>query len=123
MPADPKEIRAAREEGVQFDFLTNVSSIDLESKTLHLVRMELGEPDESGRASFHEIPDSGFEEKVDLLIYAIGQKVDLSPFGELDPSIYLVGDAHLGPKTVAEAIADGKRVAMEIIKSFQEELV
>lgn len=121
MPADPKEIQAAREEGVQFDFLTNVSSIDLESKTLHLVRMELGEPDESGRASFHEIPDSGFEEKVDLLIYAIGQKVDLSPFGELDPSIYLVGDAHLGPKTVAEAIADGKRVAMEIIKSFQEE--
>lgn len=128
MPANDSEIEEAIHEGVRFAFLTNVKEADVQEDGFHgiqAVKMELGEPDESGRASFHEIPGSEFPIEADLLVLAIGQKADFSPFGldraeqrEIAPNLFVAGDAFTGPKNVAAAIADGRSAAKEILESL-----
>lgn len=129
MPASALEIEEAEQEGVKFAFLTNIEELKTDENGkvtgAHLIKMELGEKDASGRASCHSIPGSDFEEEADLIVPAIGQKVDLSAIdpklakGEGHetnfPKVYLVGDCHLGPKTVAAAIGDGRDAAKEVI--------
>lgn len=133
MPANKGEIRDARKEGVTFNFLENIKEIlrDENGQVVgaKVVRMELGEEDESGRRSTHEIIGSDYEEKADLIVMAIGQKVDFTvldaalTYGEGHASsqdnVYIIGDAKTGPKTIGSAVLEGKAMAKEIAESFQ----
>ena len=131
MPASKREIAEAKKEGIQFAFLENIQSLKLDEKGkvigAHCVRMELGEPDESGRRSPHVIEGSEYEIPCELVVCAIGQKVDFRIIQELTfgnthlssiENVYITGDSYLGPKTVAAAIHDGQLAAKEIMESF-----
>ena len=76
LPARVEEGHHAKEEGVQFAMLTNPVSIEADEKgwvrALKCVRMELGEPDESGRRSPVEVAGSEFEIECDTVIMALG---------------------------------------------------
>ncbi len=82
MPADSWEIDGAEEEGVQFEFLVLPKKIIVDEQRqvtgVECVRMELGEPDDSGRRRPQPIPGSEFVVECDTLIPAIGQDPDLS---------------------------------------------
>ncbi len=87
MPADPVEIREAEEEGVIYKFLTNPIEFTGENGVLDgviLQKMELGEPDESGRR--RPVAIEGATEKIplDSVIMAIGQYPNLEGFEELE---------------------------------------
>ena len=122
MPANASEIDEAEKEGVKFAFLTNVKAMhsdeDGNLSSLDIVKMGLGEKDESGRASFFEIPGSESSLSCDLLVAAIGQKVEVPSFAIDQTSLYAAGDYHLGPKNVASAIADGRERAKEILEEI-----
>ena len=76
LPARAEEVHHAKEEGIQFAMLTNpVEVIGDEKgwvKAVKCIRMELGEPDESGRRSPVEIPGSEFEIETDTVIMSLG---------------------------------------------------
>ncbi len=87
MPAEDIEIEEAMEEGVQFKFLTNPAQIigkDGKVTAVKLQVMELGEPDESGRRSPVPVKDKFETLDVDNVICAIGQKVNVSGFEQLE---------------------------------------
>lgn len=80
MPADPHEITGAEEENVQFHFLIAPQKIMAENDRvvgLQCLKMELGEPDDSGRRRPVPIKGSEFVLECDTLVSAIGQKVNL----------------------------------------------
>ena len=136
MPAEDIEIDEAIEEGVTFKFLTNPAEIIGENGKVSAVKlqvMELGEPDASGRRS--PVPVEGkFETlQVDSVICAIGQKVNVSGFEELElnsrgiisadehtfatsvPGVFAVGDAtNRGASIAIEAIGEANKAAMVI---------
>ena len=129
MPASEVEIQEASKEGVEIAFLTNVTDLIKDEKDavtgVKLVKMELGEMDSSGRASCHEIPGSEFALSCDLLVSAIGQKVDFTPLSadlkiagghrsNLE-NVYFSGDCYFGAKNIASCIRDGRECAGEII--------
>jgi len=134
MPADPQEVEQALEEGIEIMYLVTPTSINRENKRLNVtcVRMELGEPDESGRRRPEPVKDSEFSEEFDTLIAAIGQAPQTpSDFGvrigrgstiQVDPGtlttnrtgVFAGGDAVTGPATVTEALAAGKLAAFRI---------
>ena len=76
MPAREEEFHHAVEEGIICDFLTNPIEILGDEKgnvaAMRCIRMELGEPDASGRRSPVPIAGSEFEMKVDTVIFALG---------------------------------------------------
>ena len=76
LPARVEEVHHAKEEGVQFDLLTNPTEILVDDndwvRGIRCIRMELGEPDESGRRRPVEIPGSEFEIEVDTVIMSLG---------------------------------------------------
>ena len=76
LPARKEEVHHAKEEGIQFAMLTNpVEVIGDENgwvKAVKCIRMELGEPDESGRRSPIEVPGSEFEIETDTVIMSLG---------------------------------------------------
>lgn len=144
MPAIAEEIDEALEEGIVIDFLTQpialeaVSQADGEGGGRGLLcrRMELGEPDESGRRRPVEVPDSDFDVPCSRVILALGQSPDLSVFpegtevregsellGVLERPVYAVGDFATNDGTVAGAIGSGRRVAMHIHQTFTGEVV
>jgi formate dehydrogenase beta subunit len=138
MPADPHEIREAKEEGVIFDFLVAPVRIISEEnivKGLECIKMELGEPDESGRR--RPVPKKGSEFIIDCdaIIPAVGQvcRVDMAFSNENSPitswktlvaddttfqtdvnHIFGGGDCVTGPKTLIAALAAGKHAARYI---------
>jgi len=137
MPAFADEIEAALEEGVHLLTLTAPKRILQSSGKLKVecVRMELGEPDESGRRRPVEIPASEHIIEVHSLILGIGQKPDLDflkeggklklnrqgtlqvdeKTGETSwKGVFAGGDVVRGPANIVEAIADGRRVAKAI---------
>ncbi len=134
MPAIPEEIEAAEEEGVDFQFLASPVEV-LTSKGkiegAKFIKMELGEPDESGRRRPVPIPGSEFELELDNLILAIGEEPDLSflpasvqlkaeglindpVLVESGLEIFAGGDAATGAGTVVDAIASGRQAAEAI---------
>ncbi|MCF6269988.1 MAG: putative selenate reductase subunit YgfK [Melioribacteraceae bacterium] len=130
MPADSEEITALLAEGIELLELTAPQNIEKENGRLkfHLTRMELGEPDESGRRRPVEIPNSEFTISFDSIIPAIGQEVKLE-FLESEKlnlnkdtleteleNIFAGGDAVRGADSLINAIGDGKKIALEIIK-------
>jgi len=143
MPANVVEIEAAEHEGVEFLFLSAPVSVkgDGEGKVTHLeyLRMELGEPDASGRR--RPVPVKGSETllETDMIITAIGQAPDfsftertqsrlaqlkLTRWSTVDvdpktlqsniPYVFAAGDAATGPSLVVEAIGGGRRAARSI---------
>lgn len=139
MPAEEIEIIEAEEEGVQFKFLVSPIEIiekDGKAAQIRLQKMELGEPDQSGRRK--PVAIEGEEEllDVDLVISAIGQGVDMSGLEALEgtkrgtiltdestfltstPGVFAGGDAiNDGAGIAIEAIGDAKR-ASEVIDRY-----
>ena len=130
MPADIDEIIAAKKEGVKIlELAAPVKIIEKEGKVRALLctKIKLGEPDESGRRKPVPIPGSEFDIKADSIIMAIGQDLDLDFVDEKllrkkqdsyetkIPNVYIGGDALRGGSTVINAVADGRKIAEEII--------
>lgn len=141
MPAEPWQVQEAEEEGIHFHFLaTPLRALGQDGVLtgLECIRMELGEPDESGRRRPVPVAGSEFTLECDTLLVAIGQTVD-TPFEDLSltrggtyvadpvtlqtdaPGVFAGGDAVSGPATVIEAIAAGKRAAESILRYLRGE--
>ena len=138
MPADPVEIHDAEEEKVKFHYLCNPTRIIAkEGKVVGVecIRMELGEPDKSGRRRPVPVAGSEFIIETDILIPAIGQKVDLSflagqegirltkwntvdadeaTFTTSLEGVFASGDCVTGPDVLVKATGTGKRAAEKI---------
>ena len=136
MPAEKIEIDEAEEEGIKFKFLTNPAEYVGENgkvKQIKLQVMELGEPDSSGRRS--PVPVEGKFEylDVDTVITAIGQKVNVNGFEELElnsrgiisadektfrtsvEGVFAVGDAtNKGASIAIEAIGEAEKASKVI---------
>ncbi|MGD9234690.1 MAG: FAD-dependent oxidoreductase, partial [Desulfobacterales bacterium] len=145
MPASEEEIEECRDEGIEIMPLTNPIRVISENgkvRAIECIKMELGEPDESGRRRPIPIEGSEFSIEIDTLIPAIGQESDwacltdecactLSDWGTLrvdpmtfqsdDPDIFSGGDAVTGAATVVEAIGAGKEAAISIHRFIQGE--
>ncbi len=135
MPANPIEIHESKLEGIEYLFLTNPVRVnkdaDNQMTSMTIIRMELGEPDKSGRRRPIPIKGSEFELELDYVLAAIGQKtvVDfiddintnategqlvVNRWGDIDanrhtlqtgiPSVFAAGDGVTGPATLIEAI-------------------
>ncbi|PLX15694.1 MAG: hypothetical protein C0599_16430, partial [Salinivirgaceae bacterium] len=82
MPANPIEIHESKLEGVVYDLLTNPVKVnqteDGKVKSMTLIKMELGEPDESGRRRPQPIEGSEYDEEFDYILAAIGQKTEIN---------------------------------------------
>ncbi|WP_027438214.1 NADPH-dependent glutamate synthase [Lachnospira multipara] len=76
LPARAEEVHHAKEEGIIFDLLQNPTEILTDDKGnvtgIKVIKMELGEPDESGRRRPVEIPGSEYEMDVDAVIMSLG---------------------------------------------------
>jgi len=134
MPANPEEVEQAIEEGVEMLFLVTPTRIKRKNGQLSVtcVKMELGEPDSSGRRWPLPIKDSEFNKEFDTLIAAIGQapqtpadfrvRIGRGSTIQVDPvtlttnraGVFAGGDAVTGPATVVEALAAGRLAASRI---------
>jgi len=138
MPARAEEVHHAEEEGLQFEFLVApVEVLGNEKKWvtgLKCVRMQLGEPDASGRARPIVVPGSEFVVPCDIVIVAIGTRANplltatcpelkLNKWGNIIadekgmtslPGVFAGGDIVRGAATVILAMGDGKRAAHAI---------
>ena len=138
IPARAEEIHHAVEEGIDFRYLTNPVAVkgteDGHVCGIECVKMQLGEPDASGRRRPVEIKDSNFVLDVDCVIMAIGTKLNtliLDTTENLEanakggigtneeaatnrPGIFAGGDAVTGAATVIKAMGAGKVAAAGI---------
>ncbi len=139
LPARVEEVHHAKEEGIIFDLLTNPTEILGDEKGwvkgIRCVRMELGEPDESGRRSPQPVEGSEFDIDVDTVIMSLGTSpnplISMTTKG-LDTNkrkcivaeentgktsrdgVYAGGDAVTGAATVILAMGAGKEAAKAI---------
>lgn len=142
MPAALEEVEAALHEGVNIIFLAAPSEIR-EKKggrlELECIKMELGEPDASGRRRPVPVPGSEFVMEFDNIISSIGQATDIPAgfkihLGKGDviqvnsktlatskQGVFAGGDVVTGPKYVIEAIAAGKEAAISIDRYLKGE--
>lgn len=142
MPANPIEIHESKLEGVEYMFLTNPVKVNKDKdgklKSVTCIRMELGEPDASGRRRPVPVEGSEFDIELDYILAAIGQKTDVNflddinqhlqggqlqvnKWGDLDadrntlqtgiPNVFAAGDGVSGPATIIEAVAQAKVAA------------
>ena len=141
LPARLEEVEHAKEEGINFKLLTNPIKIlgDENGWATGIVceRMELSEPDESGRARPVKVPDSEFEIKADCVIMSIGTSpnplikdttkgLEVNKHGGIVVAeetgltslqgVYAGGDAVTGAATVISAMGAGKTAAAAIDK-------
>ena len=139
MPVYESEIEQALEEGVIIRFLAAPTELRVSNGKvtgIRCIKMELGEPDASGRRRPIPIKGSEFDLDADLVIPAIGQvpdvdrlshikglefderlrtiKVDPNSFATNIKRVFAGGDAVLGPATVIEAISNGKKAAFHM---------
>ena len=109
MPAHAAEVEAAQAEGVKIDFLCAPVSVSGNGKkSISCVRMELGDPDESGRPRPMPIKGSNFEIAFDTLITAVGQDLLHEGFEELLVSSW-IGTDELGQTSQKGIFAGGMR--------------
>ncbi|SER59770.1 NADPH-dependent glutamate synthase [Lachnobacterium bovis] len=145
LPARAEEVHHAKEEGIVFDLLQNPTEILVDEngwvKGIKIIKMELGEPDESGRRRPVEIPGSEYEIECDTVIMSLGTSpnplISSTTYG-LDVNrrkciiaseetgqtskegVFAGGDAVTGAATVILAMGAGKKAAKgidEFIKS------
>lgn len=143
MPARKEEINHAEEEGVEFMLLSNPVEIlgDEQGnvRAIKCVKMQLGEPDASGRRSPVPVEGSEFVVECDEVIVALGTSpnpIIKRSFPSLEttkkgtivadengltnvPRLYVGGDAMTGAATVILAMGAGKRSAKAILESFK----
>ena len=143
LPARVEEVHHAKEEGIQFAMLTNpVEVIGDENgwvKAVKCIRMELGEPDESGRRSPVEVPGSEFEIETDTVIMSLGTSpnpliakttagLETTRRGCLvadengattRKGVFAGGDAVTGAATVILAMGAGRKAAAAIHEYVQ----
>ena len=143
MPANPWEVKEAESEGVKISLLVSPRKIlgkDGRVSAIECIRMELGEPDETGRRRPIPIEGSEFTMELDTVILAIGETPDLSFLPkEIEvseentilvdpvtmetnlPGVFAGGDVVSGPATVIEAIVAGKRAVLSIDRYLKGE--
>ena len=138
LPARKEEVHHAKEEGIRFQMLTNPVEILGDEKgwvrAIRCIRMELGEPDESGRRSPVPVPGSEFEIPTETVIMALGTSpnplivrttagLEATRRGGLvadengqttRPGIFAGGDAVTGAATVILAMGAGRKAAAAI---------
>ncbi|MEE8205072.1 MAG: FAD-dependent oxidoreductase, partial [Dehalococcoidales bacterium] len=134
MPADPAEVTQALEEGVEIQFCVAPTGIKRQDGQLQAtcIRMEMGEPDTSGRRRPLPVKGSEFNMEFDTLIVAIGQasqvpeefhlrigrgstiRVDPVTLTTSQAGVFAGGDAITGPATVTQALAAGRQAAFRI---------
>jgi len=143
MPAWEEEIQAAEDEGVQITYLAapqEVLTRDGQVVGLRCIRMELTEPDSSGRKRPVPIPGSEYEIEIDQLIPAIGQRPDLSALEDITgltytrwgttevdavtfaterDGVFAGGDLQTGPWVAIGAIGAGKEAAESILRYIE----
>ena len=144
LPARAEEVHHAEEEGIIFDLLTNPVEILTDENDnvsgIRVIRMELGEPDASGRRRPVEIPGSEFEIDCDTVIMALGTSpnpliaattkgletnkkgciVSEDDLGKTSKAgVYAGGDAVTGAATVILAMGAGKQAAKGIMAYFE----
>ncbi len=139
-----EERRHAHEEGVRFHYLTVpirfVAGEDGRVQAVRFQRVELGEPDESGRRRPVPIIGSEFELEADTDVIAIGYKVEKLLFQTTSgleatdwgtiaadetgltsrPGVFAAGDSVRGADLVVTALADAKRAAAAIDRYLRE---
>lgn len=143
MRARLEEIEHAEEEGVHFHFLAVPVALygdaDGNLTEMECIRMELGEPDSSGRPSPVPVPGSNFRVPADTVVMAIGQapnptlqkavpqlhtkrgKIVVNDDGATNlPGVYAGGDVVRGGSTVILAMRDGRAAAAAIDKALSE---
>lgn len=139
MPAIPSEVTMAKEKGVMFWIKAMPKKIlgdkNNNLKAIECIETKLGESDETGRKTPIPIPGTEFQLNVDIVIEAIGQKVEnvfikhkdlkVNPNGTINvnkkretsiPGIFAAGDVTSGGSTVIQAIAEGVEAAIGIDK-------
>jgi NADPH-dependent glutamate synthase beta subunit-like oxidoreductase len=136
MPAIGDEVEKAKEEGIEFEFLTLPTEVSKANAkiTLKCVRMRLGSSDASGRPQPIPIKGSDFTAAFDAIIKAVGEERDISllPAGFrqkslkaslkaqlLGKNLFAGGDFVTGPSTVVQAVASGREAANLIERSFK----
>ena len=143
MPGSAREVTNAEEEGVEFIWLSNPKEFKGTNKVQSLIvdKMELGEPDDSGRRKPIVKENSEFEIKADLVIKALGfdpeelpklfdedrlqitkwrtVKVDFDTMETNIPGVFAAGDIVRGASLVVWAIKDGRDAAFSINNYLQ----
>ena len=144
MPARLEEIHHAKEEEIIFELLTNPMAIHGDENgrvtDIECVKMELGEPDASGRRRPVEIKGSNYKIPVDCVVMAIGNSpnpllkqttegletnrhgclvVNDETLETTRPGVFAGGDAVTGAATVIMAMGEGKRAAKSIDEYIQ----
>lgn len=146
LPARAEEVHHAEQEGVQFEFLTAPVEVLGDEKGwvsgLRCIRMELGEPDASGRRRPVPMPGTEFVLDCDVVVVAIGTRANplltstapelrLNKWGYIEadedgrtsmPGVFAGGDIVRGAATVILAMGDGKRAAASIERYLSGEL-
>ncbi len=144
MPAWEEEIQAAEDEGVKMTYLSAPQEIltrDGKVVGLRCIRMELSEPDSSGRKRPIPVPGSEYEIEIDQLIPAIGQRPDLSALEDITglsftrwgttevnaityaterEGVFAGGDLQTGPWVAIGAIGAGKEAAESILRYIEK---
>ena len=140
MPALKEEVKIAKEENIEFQFLTNPIRVIGDEKGnisyVEFIRMKLGEPDSSGRRRPIPMEGSEFKVKLNYLLLAIGQKTDftlleaahdelkINRWGKIEtdnitlqtniPNVFAGGDIIEGEGIAIRAIAQGREAAISI---------
>lgn len=134
MPASSLEIEAAEKEGIEFIFLaTPVKILTANNRVskLECIRTKLGPIDESGRPQPIPIEGSNFTVDIETIITAIGQipdanflkkigmisskgTLECNESGMVSKGIFAAGDVVTGPQSVVEAMASGRKAALNI---------
>ncbi len=151
MPANPIEIHESKLESVEYLFLTAPIKINKDEhgklKTMTCIKMELAEPDASGRRRPIPIEGSEFDLELDFILAAIGQKTTInfiedvntiandgtlkaSKWGDIDAdkqtlqtgikSMFACGDGVTGPATLIEAISQAKIASLSCHQYLSE---
>jgi len=146
MPGSRKEYANALEEGTRFEFLVNPVALDGNERGevtgVRCVRMELGEPDASGRRKPRPVAGSEFTLPADLVLVAYGfdpvpfppesdlSEIALNDWGAIQvdeaqrtnlPGVFAGGDVVRGPSLVVHAVRDGRNAAESIHRMVQPE--
>lgn len=148
MPARAEEIEHAKEEGIEFKLLVNPLQIIGDDngfvKSIELLKMQLGEPDSSGRRAPEPIPNSNFSLDVQTVVVAIGQtpnplirrqadheQIPLNfntkgcivanedDFETSIDNVYAGGDIVTGAATIILAMGAGRKAALSMIDKFK----
>jgi formate dehydrogenase (NADP+) beta subunit len=147
LPADPHEIHDSEIEGVKYIFLAAPKRIVAEDghvTGLECLKMELGEPDASGRRRPVPVEGSEFVVPADIILQAIGQDADLGVLKDVEgvqvtrwstivadaktmqtdiPYIFAGGDVYNGPLTIVDACGNARRAATSIDQYLNDQPV